>query len=171
MAGIFVLKLLKHFGVQPMTEEEIRKRVETRNEQWEQFRKEHPKFPLAVYDVPQLLKRGIFQPKACPVADVPALKKYYAKKKAKAKLCFANCQEFLLSDGCPKEFVYFEGFVDSGIQNVLVHHAWLGVDGVFYDPTLKDSKHYFGISFTLKQVLKKVSTGEYGGILLLPNTI
>lgn len=50
------------------------------------------------------------------------------------KQCFANCLEFVLT--APLDGVtYVEGFATGHI--IPVHHAWLSVDGLVFDPTLR----------------------------------
>ena len=50
------------------------------------------------------------------------------------KQCYANCLEFVLTAPLPG-VTYVEGFATGHL--IPIHHAWLSVDGLVFDPTLR----------------------------------
>jgi hypothetical protein len=115
-----------------------------------------------------------------PVESDSVLSAYYQTAPAVFQGCFHNCQR-LIATTSTDHAVYFEGFVASK-GGLLVHHGWLVVDGIVFDPTLEvaapilsqnglkvDSRGYFGVPFSPNEVRKNFCFREGRKILLLPD--
>jgi hypothetical protein len=85
---------------------------------------------------------------------------------AVAKGCFMNATkaaEFFWMLGI--DAVYYEGYVMSNCVPTTIHHAWIVIDGVAYDSTLKNAStfSYCGVPVA-KEILYEnmMTTGMYG---------
>ncbi|MBX7102584.1 MAG: hypothetical protein K1X57_00785 [Gemmataceae bacterium] len=126
--------------------------------------------PADVADMVELAAKGQEFVTVGKISSCPILAKHFAKTKAKAKECFDNCQRAALALG--DVVAYCEGMATTGIKLITMHHAWLAVDGVVYDPTLElttDGKRhrYFGMTFTAEQVAAHLVPGKENAMLVL----
>ena len=85
--------------------------------------------------------------------------------------CFYNSTHWVwINQGNFDKVEYVEGFVVRESLGMLIHHAWVVVDGVPYEPTLRDNSDctYYGVAFDPDKVVEEVQrTGYYG--LFIPN--
>lgn len=108
---------------------------------------------------------------AHPVASDPVLSRHYRANPPVPQGCYHNCQGFLATSR--HDYAdYFEGFVASS-GGCLVHHGWLVVHGIVFDPTLElaaptlaehglhlERRGYFGIAFPPGEVLENFLSRE-----------
>jgi len=79
------------------------------------------------------------------------------------KMCYQNAT--LLACLERADATYVEGFVVNPEIPMLIHHAWVEIDGQGFDPTIPDARNrlYYGVRFTTKTVRAQVKkNGVYG---------
>jgi hypothetical protein len=130
---------------------------------------------------------GVYFDRVQPVREDDVLKSYFRRRRAVAKECYSNCQEFILCDEAGHA-TYYEGYVQSGPDGrFIVHHAWLVVAGVVFDPTAEAADRklrrmrfgadryrvYFGLPFTQQHVAVHVCEHDMYSPLMgpVPSTI
>jgi hypothetical protein len=97
--------------------------------------------PLPGYKYNSFEAYVLAQGQPYPSASIPAARKKQILEHIKThrmrfpiKQCYANCLEFVLTAPLPG-VTYVEGFATGYL--LPIHHAWLSVDGMVFDPTLR----------------------------------
>ena len=95
---------------------------------------------------------------ASPDLDVEIQKAIVESVQPQPKQCFANATEIVENF----DATYVDGFVTVGV--VPLEHAWVLVDGEFFDPTLPDYRgEYYGVEISDEQY-ERIEDPSYGVI-------
>jgi hypothetical protein len=80
------------------------------------------------------------------------------------KQCFRNASNLAFDKKC----LYVEGFALARVDGLMIHHAWVTIDGVHaLDPTWADATvcAYFGIAFRAELVGRALNSCRQYGLL------
>lgn len=89
------------------------------------------------------------------------------REQATPKECFKNATEAALRT---LDSVYVEGFFMRPDLPILIHHAWIEVDGFVVDNTILNNEdaQYFGVAFEREEMLEETMKNEVYGLLATP---
>lgn len=110
---------------------------------------------------PALIERFVLR-NGKPYAPMP-----HIGRKRKDKECFKNAAEYVLSERTSPKARYVEGLARGPVCGLLIHHAWVEIDGQAMDPTWRDAERseYYGFAFEKNMLIDQLIQNKVYGLL------